>query len=144
MVTISMIMVVATIPMVVTTIAMIVTTIAMSVTTIAMRSQPREGWCTMIVTTEPRRTGATKYRTSEVNSVFTEVDIKPKWLHGPQTYSPGSQCPPPGSSIAERFVERKIEGNRTFVHGHSPPFVTNWVKNHFFIEATKPTAKPST
>merc|ERR1719430_836920 len=119
MMTISMIaMVVATIPMIVTTIAVIVTTIAMIVTTIAMVAQPREGWCTVIVTTEPSRTGATKYRTSKVNSVFAEVNITPEWLHGPQTYSPGSQCPPPGTSIAERFVERKIEGNRTFVHGH--------------------------
>merc|ERR1719233_610592 len=112
MVTISMI------AMVVTTIAMVVTTIALTVTTI-----------TMIVTTEPRRTGATQNRTSEVNSVLTEVDITPELLHDPQTYSPGSQCPPPGTSIAERFVERKIEGNRTFVHGHSPPFVTNWAIN---------------
>merc|ERR1719402_1124793 len=118
-------MIVATIAMVVATIAMDVTTIAVIVAAIAMVTQPREGWCTMIVTTEPRRTGATKYRTSKVNSVLTEVDITPEWLHGPQTNSPGSQCPPPGSSIAERFVERKIEGNRTFVHGHSPPFVTN-------------------
>merc|ERR1719430_2059282 len=137
-------MVVATTPMIsmtVTTIAMIV---AMSVATIAMVAQPREGWCAVIVTTEPRRTGATKYRTSKVDSVLTEVDITPEWLHGPQTYSPGPQCPPPCTSIAERFVERKIEGNRTFVHGHSPPFVTNWVIYHFFIEATNPTANPST
>merc|ERR1719289_506892 len=126
-------MIAMVVAMVVTTIAMVVTTIAMIVAT-----------CTMIVATEPRRTGATKYRTSEVNSVLTEVDITPELLHDPETYSPGSQCPPPGTSIAERFVERKIEGNRTFVHGHSPPFVTNWVINYFFIEATKPTAKPST
>merc|ERR1711946_21488 len=130
--------------MVVTTIAVIVATIAMGVATIAMVAQPREGWCTVIVTTEPRRTGATKYRTNKVNSVFTEVHITPEWLHDPQTTSPGPKCPPPGTSNAQRFVERKIEGNRTFVQGHSPPFVTDWVINDFFIEATKPTAKPST
>merc|ERR1719425_130140 len=112
--------------MIVTTIAVIVATIAMSVAAIALVAQPREGWCTVIVTTEPRRTGATKYRTSKVNSVFTEVDITPEWLHGPQTYSPSPQCPPPGTSIAQRFIERKIKGNRTFVHGHSPPFVADW------------------
>merc|ERR1719431_1222215 len=106
-------------------IAMVVATIPMIVATIAMAAQPREGWCTVIVTTEPRRTGATKYRTSRVNSVFTEVGTTPEWLHYPETFSPGPQCPPPGTSIAERFVERKIEGNRTFVHGHSPPFVTD-------------------
>merc|ERR1719402_1194219 len=133
-------MTVATIAMTVATITMVAVVVAM----IAMVARPREGWCTMIVTTEPRRTGATKYGTSKVNSVFTEVNITPEWLHGPQTHSPGSQCPPPGTSIAERFVERKIEGNRTFVHGHSPPFVTNWVINDFFIETTKPTAEPST
>merc|ERR1719402_1990371 len=123
MVTISMIAIAI---MIVATIAMTVTTIAVIVPTIAMVAQPREGWCTVIVTTEPRRTGATKYGTSRVDSVFTEVDITPEWLHGPQTYSPSPQCPPPGTSIAQRFVERKIEGNRTFVHGHSPPFVTDW------------------